>query len=219
MAAKPFTVFDYRHDIRNVMVSPEIRGRFLRMEPGEIGPFHSHDTGHEIFLVLEGVAEFEIEGHTALVGPGQLCIAWANEKHGVRTHGNSAMTLFLAVTPHLDPTHTFWSESGERLPPRYGSWIAAGLADQAAPTAALTDLASRVEAATRDLSTSLASLTDNQQQSFARLTRAESTGDTAALKPAIDAVWPSLLATYEKIHDLEQAWNDLTLRLVTSTTD
>jgi len=213
MVAAPFTVFDYRKDIRNIIVSPEIRGRFLRMEPVEVGPWHSHDVGHEIFLVLDGVAEFEIAGHTQLVGPGQLCIAWAGEKHEVRTHGDQPMTLFLAVTPHLEPTHTFWSRSEEPLPPHYASWTVAGLADQPAPVASLTALATRVVAATRQFSTALDSLTGSQQRSFAALAAAESMGDKAAIKPAIDAVWPDMRATYVRMRELEQAWNDLTLRL------
>ncbi len=211
--AAPFTVFDCRKDIRNIVVSPEIRGRFLRMEPAEVGPWHSHDVGHEIFLVLEGVAEFEIAGHTQLVGPGQLCIAWAGEKHEVRTHGDQPMTLFLAVTPHLEPTHTFWSKSGEPLPPHYASWTVAGLADQPAPVASLTALATRVTAATRQLSTALDSLIGSQERSFATLAAAETNADNAAIKPAIDAIWPDLRATYDRMRELEQTWNDLTLAL------
>ena len=29
----PFAVYDYRKDVRNVIIMPEIRSRFLRMEP------------------------------------------------------------------------------------------------------------------------------------------------------------------------------------------
>ena len=34
----------------------------MRMEAGEVAAPHSHDLGHEVFLVLEGSAEFEIDG-------------------------------------------------------------------------------------------------------------------------------------------------------------
>ena len=30
----PLEIFDYRTDIRNLLVTPHIRSRFLRMEPG-----------------------------------------------------------------------------------------------------------------------------------------------------------------------------------------
>ena len=59
------TVYDYREDVMNVLVTPQIRSRFMRMEPGEGGGAHSHDLGHEVFLVLEGRAEFTIDGETA----------------------------------------------------------------------------------------------------------------------------------------------------------
>jgi len=49
----PIRVYDYQHDITNLEVHPEIRARFLRMEPGPAGGLHSHDLGGEIFLVLD----------------------------------------------------------------------------------------------------------------------------------------------------------------------
>ena len=49
-----FPVYDYRTDVRNVLVTPQIRSRFLKMEPGQSAQLHSHDLGHEIFLILEG---------------------------------------------------------------------------------------------------------------------------------------------------------------------
>ena len=75
----PIDVFDYRTDIRNVFVAPTMRGRFLRHEPGEVGPFHSHDTGDELFLILQGQCEFTIDGERAVLGPGQLCVARAGQ--------------------------------------------------------------------------------------------------------------------------------------------
>ena len=59
-----FAVYDYRTDIRNVLVTPQIRSRFVRMEPGPTPSPHSHDLGHEVFLVLSGRALFEIDGET-----------------------------------------------------------------------------------------------------------------------------------------------------------
>ena len=61
----PFTVYDYRNPdhIRNLLVTPEMRSRILKMEPGQgFNARHSHDLGHEVFVVLQGSAEFEIDG-------------------------------------------------------------------------------------------------------------------------------------------------------------
>ena len=49
----PIEVYDYRRDVRNLVIMPEIRSRFMRMEPGAVSPGHTHDLGQEVFLVLE----------------------------------------------------------------------------------------------------------------------------------------------------------------------
>ena len=114
-----FPVYDYRTDVRNVLVTPQIRSRFLRMEPGQSAQLHSHDLGHEIFLILEGRVEFEIDGETETLGPGQMCVALADQPHKVRVLGDEPMTMYLSVTPHIHPTHTPRTQDGERLPPNF----------------------------------------------------------------------------------------------------
>src|SRR5439155_18397369 len=79
-----------------------------------------HDLGHEVFLVLEGQADIEIAGERAVLGPGQLCMVRATQMHRVRNAGEGPLVLYLSVSPHVEPTHTYWTESGDRLPPRYG---------------------------------------------------------------------------------------------------
>lgn len=209
---KPFEVWDFREDVRNVVVRPEIRGRFLRMEPGEVGPFHSHDLGQEIFVVLEGRAEFEIEGHRRTLGPGQACFARAGELHEVRTVGEEAMTLFLAVTPHLEPTHTFW-EGNRRLPPVYGYWTPAGLAEQESPTASLADLAARHRAAVLATGEALAAQEAALGAEIERLQRDEADGDLVGSKAAIDVMEEGMRRSAERFVALMAAWNDLALRM------
>ena len=65
-------VYDYRSDIANLLVTPQIRCRFLKMAVGQFNAGHTHDLGHEIFLILQGRAEFEIAGERAVLGPGEL---------------------------------------------------------------------------------------------------------------------------------------------------
>src|SRR5918992_1593722 len=104
----PIQVYDYRHDTKNLFVRPEFRCRFLRMEPGDLGPYHSHDVGQEVFLVLDGQCEFEIEGEKAVLGPGRFGGAGPGQPPGGGGVGAEPMTMFLAVMPHLEPTHTLW---------------------------------------------------------------------------------------------------------------
>ncbi len=95
-------VFDFRReeDVRNVLVTPHIRSRFFRLEPGrEAKDFHSHDLGHEIFLILQGRCLFEIDGEEAELGPGQMCIALADQPHRVTVIGDEPVIMYLSVTP------------------------------------------------------------------------------------------------------------------------
>src|ERR1051326_5799820 len=114
-------VWDATRDVKNLFITPEIRSRIMRFEPHQLSSGHTHDLGHEMFLVLEGQAEFTIDGSTAVLGAGQACVARAGQWHEVRAFGDGPMTLYLSVTPHVEPTHTQWDrEGGNQLPYRYG---------------------------------------------------------------------------------------------------
>ena len=122
-----FEVYDYRKDIRNLLVTPQIRARFIRLEVGSLsggdqrGKGHSHDLGHEIFLVLQGKAEFEIEGEVQVLEPGQMCVALVDEIHTVRNVGDEPVIIYLSVTPHIQPTHTSWVDEGTKAPLHFNS--------------------------------------------------------------------------------------------------
>ena len=98
-----YKVYDYRKDIVNMLVTPQIRCRFLKMEVGQFNQGHTHDLGHEIFLILQGQAEFNIDGHKEVLGPGQMCIALTDEWHAVRNVGDDEVIMYLSVTPHIQP--------------------------------------------------------------------------------------------------------------------
>ncbi len=116
-----FPVYDFRNPdhITNMLVTPQIRSRFLRMEPGFTAQGHTHDLGQEIFLILSGRCEFTIDGETEELGPGQMCVALIDQMHQVRVIGDEPMIMYLSVTPHVQPTHTFWDDQGNKLSPRF----------------------------------------------------------------------------------------------------
>lgn len=205
----PFDVYDYRTDVRNVVIMPDIRSRFLRMEPGEVGPRHSHDLGQEVFLILEGECEFEIEGETALLGPGQMCFAAANQMHHVRTIGDQPMTMYLSVTPHIEPTHTFWDEQGEKLSPRYGAATANERAARTSPTPALAELTARHVAAAQALAAAAKGNVAAQETGAAALEQALASGDMVAAKAAVDGMWKTMLETYRAVQNLGAVWNEI----------
>ena len=203
----PFDVYDYRSDVRNVVIMPDIRSRFLRMEPGEVGPRHSHDLGQEVFLILDGECEFEIEGETAILGPGQMCFAAANQMHQVRTIGDKPMTMYLSVTPHIEPTHTFWDEQGEKLPPRYGAATAHERAASSVPVPPVSEVAARHIEAAKALAVAAAENAAAHELEAAALEQALASGDTAAAKASVDRMWHTMLETYLSVQVLGETWN------------
>lgn len=206
----PYEIFDYRRDIKNLFITPPIRGRFLRMEPGEVHARHSHDLGHELFLILDGQCRMEIDGHVAVLGPGQACVAYAGQMHQASNAGPGPMTMYLSVTPHIEPTHTHYdAETGEQLPPRYNPPTAFDKADTLAdiPTA---DLADRYRAAARDLADTARAAADRAVAAAAALAAAGD--DAVALKAAMDDAWGGVRATFEVVERLGAAWNDLAPR-------
>ena len=205
----PIDVYDYRVDVRNVVVRPEIRARFLRLEPGEIASRHSHDLGQEVFLVLEGQCEFEIEGERAVLGPGQMCFARVDQLHHVRTVGDQPMTMYLSVTPHLEPTHTWWDEQGNKLPPRYGVAAAQERAASAEPTALVAQLVVQHLAAARALAEAAASNARTQEAAAAALQEAITAGDAVAAKLSVDSMWGGIHETFLRVQAFAVAWNTL----------
>lgn len=205
-------VFDFRKDVRNFVVTPEIRGRFLRMEPGEVATRHSHDLGHEMFLVLDGACEFEIDGERAVLEPGQACFARRDQMHQVRVVGDQPMTMYLSVTPHVEPTHTFWtadpSEGGRKERPRYGGWKNPAR-DQLPEAGNPAPLADQYLTAVRALGDIAASSTSAQERHVQALQRALDARDAESARRAVDVLWSDLFPLLRAVSDLEEAWNAL----------
>ena len=206
-----FPVYDYRTDVRNVLVTPQIRSRFLRMEPGQTAQLHSHDLGHEIFLILEGRVEFEIDGETEELGPGQMCVALVDQPHKVKVLGDEPMTMYLSVTPHIHPTHTPRTTNGERLPHNF------------APPSAYDvepDMEVSVsELVTRQMKTAqqLAELTQKcaiiQEEMGEQLKSAVADKDEAGAIAARQAMWDAIYPVYKAVSELGDVWNELAPRM------
>jgi quercetin dioxygenase-like cupin family protein len=205
----PIEVYDYRTDVRNVVIMPEIRSRFLRMEPGEVGGRHSHDLGQEVFLILDGQCEFEIDGEYATLGPGQMCFAKANQMHHVRVVGDQPMTMYLSVTPHIEPTHTSWDDQGNRLPPRYGGATANERADNPPSQEPVPDLIERHLAATKSLAAAATEAAKAQESGATALAAALAAGDKAAAKAATDAMSEKIIKAFAAIQELGATWNEI----------
>lgn len=211
----PFTVYDYRTDITNVLVTPEIRARFMVLDVGEqTGRGHSHDLGHEVFLVLQGQAEFEIDGDRQVVGPGQMCVALVDQAHTVRNVGDEPVIMYLSVTPHIQPTHTGWTDAGTKEPPRFQPGRTYDLPpDPHTPTEMLLD--EHLDAA-EALDEATEAACDVQREQAAAFRQALAAGDKAATLRARDAMWEALYPMFRQMYALAGAWNALTYRTAES---
>jgi quercetin dioxygenase-like cupin family protein len=198
-------VFDARTDVRNVFITPEIRARIMRFDAGQASEGHTHDVAHEMFLVLEGHAEFTIAGQSAVLGPGQGCVARAGEWHELKAVGDQPMTMYLSVTPHVEPTHTMWDhEGGSRQPYRYGNSTGATtsrssgvlIQDHLDASQALADAAQQYLTA--------------QRESATRLQTALSSGDQAAVQTSVEDMTAALQSVLARLRESELVWNELT---------
>jgi quercetin dioxygenase-like cupin family protein len=203
-------VFDSRTDIRNLFITPEIRSRIMRFQPGEVSHGHTHDLGHEMFVVLAGQAEFTIAGESGIVGPGQICVARAGEWHEIRTLPDEPMTLYLSVTPHIEPTHTQWDrEGGTQLPYRYGGSTRTERQADTSPRAAASVLVDRHVHASTALANAASANAAAQEKAATALREALQSGDLAAVHAALDTMWRSMREMYARLRQLELAWNEL----------
>ncbi len=207
-----FDVFDYRTVDRNVLVTPEIRARLYHMKPGQVDRRHSHDLGHEVFLILEGEAEFTINGETRVLGPGQMCVALADEIHQVRNLLPDRETvMYLSVSPHIQPTHTGRNDDDSPQPPLF------------APNAnyhAETDLnvpmdlllERHLEAAQVAAEAAQANLERHRAMVHA-LRQARSADDLEAAATARNAMWETLYTLFKAMYALGSTWNEVAPRM------
>jgi mannose-6-phosphate isomerase-like protein (cupin superfamily) len=195
-------VYDYRADLTNLVVQPEIRSRFRRVERGPVPEVHSHDLGGETFVVMEGQIEFTVADESVVCQQGQAIFVPPRTTHAVRAVGERTGVIYLSVSPHVEPTHTFYGPDHQRLPPRYGVWRVAGGGDPLAVSSPAALLESY-----RAASHTLAELA---RASLDRASTAD--GSAEPVKATVDAMWDGLRPLLEQVTVLERAWNALAQR-------
>jgi len=193
-------VHDYRLDLTNICVQPQIRSRFRRVELGPVPPVHSHDLGGETFLVMEGRIEFTVADERVVCERGQSIFVPPRTTHAVRAVGDQPGVIYLSVSPHVEPTHTQYDADGQTLPPKYGVWRAAGGGEPRSelPTSTLLE---RYKAAAQ----SLAKLA---QVNAATVNTATTSED---IKKTVDQLWEGLKPVLLQVEALEREWNELAL--------
>ena len=197
--------FDYRRDLRNVFVSPELRCRFMRIEADQTTGSHTHDLGHEVFMVMEGRIEFDFAGERAVLGPGQMCVVKRDVPHTLTALDGKPAVIYLSVTPHVEPTHTSWDEQGNKRPPRYGV-VKEGWTEGEPPVADHL-------AAVRALAEAAAAQAARAEAASSALSRALEHGDRSAARAAVDAMWTQLCQTHLRLVEVDELWNQLAPRV------
>jgi quercetin dioxygenase-like cupin family protein len=201
-------VWDATYDVKNLFITPEIRSRIMRFEPHQLSSGHTHDVGHEMFLVLEGQAEFTIDGNSAVLGPRQACVARAGQWHEVRAVGDGPMTLYLSVTPHVEPTHTQWDyHGGNQLPYRYGG--ATRTERETESGQPVDKLLDEHLAACGDLAEAAWANLSAQRAAANQLRVALAASDPTAAHAAVDAMWSAYRTMYASLQASLWTWNAL----------
>ena len=205
-------VYDYRTVNRNVLITPEIRARLYHMKPGQVDGRHSHDLGHEIFIILEGLAEFNINGIKKELGPGQMCVAKADEVHQVRNLLQDQPTImYLSVTPHVQPTHTGRSLTDEKAPPHFNPNANYHVdQDMSKPIADL--LAAQVQAAEEIFEAAQKHLAAQKTRSDDAL-KAIAAGDRNAAVVARNAMWDAVYSLHKQLYAFDEIWNETAPRI------
>ena len=208
-----FEIFDFRREehIKNLLVTPHIRSRFLRMQPGAVADLHSHDLGHEIFLILQGRCIFHIAGSEQELCAGQLCVALADEIHQVRAIGHEPMVMYLSVTPHIQPTHTGRDPDGTRHPTRFQPSSSYDVeTDTDTP---IDELIDNFTAAATDLAQAASDQATVQEERSGQLKAALAAGDQAQATELREAMWQDVYQSFTRAYALADLWNDLTPRV------
>jgi quercetin dioxygenase-like cupin family protein len=208
----PFEVYDFRTVNRNVLVTPEIRARLYHMQPGQVDRRHSHDLGHEIFLILEGEAEFNINGDKQVLGPGQMCVARVDEIHQVRNMLSDKPTImYLSVTPHVQPTHTGRTDDDAKMPPQFSPNTNYNVEqDMGVP---MRDLVGRLQAAADDVAAAAEANVAAQAAQGQALLDALAAGDGAGATAARDAMWELVYTLHKQLYAFDDIWNEAAPRM------
>lgn len=208
-----FEVYDYRTTNRNVLITPEIRARLYHMKPSQADRRHSHDLGHEIFLILDGLAEFTINGETKVLGPGQMCIALADEIHQVRNLlPDKETVMYLSVTPHVHPTHTGRNDDDSKQPPQFNANANYHAEDDL--SVSVETLLEQFVGAAQKVADAAQTAAQAQAVLARQLKTARAVGDKEAATAARNAMWDEVYRLHKALYAADQVWNAFSPRAV-----
>jgi hypothetical protein len=117
---------------------------------------------------------------------------------------------YLSVTPHIQPTHTHWTEEGASAAPRFQPSTNYDVPPDR--DTATGELLEQHLAAMERLAQTTQIARGAQRAQAEAFQRALEAGDTPAALQARDAMWEALFPLFAQVYELADAWNDLTYR-------
>jgi mannose-6-phosphate isomerase-like protein (cupin superfamily) len=83
------------------------------LEPGQATERHYHAATEELYFVLEGRGELEVEGDRQPLGPGEAVLIPPGARHEIRNAGEGTLRFLCCCAPPYRHEDTFFDE-----PPR-----------------------------------------------------------------------------------------------------
>jgi mannose-6-phosphate isomerase-like protein (cupin superfamily) len=86
------------------------------LEPDEATERHHHRLSEEIYFVVKGSGQLEVDGETQLVRPGDAVLIPPGAWHSLENTGTSELRILCCCTPPYSHEDTFFSEEGVTTP-------------------------------------------------------------------------------------------------------
>ncbi|MCZ6678801.1 MAG: hypothetical protein O7E52_16325, partial [Candidatus Poribacteria bacterium] len=128
----------------------------------------------------------------------------------VRVIGDEPVYMYLSVTPHIQPTHTFYSEDGERLPPHFRP--SSDYNTETDSTTPVDELIDHHVDTAHAVAAAAQTSAQIQQEMAGALKQALAEGDEKAASDVRNVMWESLKATFKQVNELAEEWNTLAPR-------
>jgi len=131
-----------------------------------------------------------------------MCVALVDELHSLRVVGDEPMTMYLSVTPHIQPTHTMWSADGNRMPHGFTRSSADDMeTDTSMP---LPELMQQLVEATRSVSDAAGGALAREKSTMIQ--------EVAAAAEARGEIWDGLVEVFRRSAELAELWNEIAPR-------
>ena len=78
------------------------------LEPDEVTQRHYHRVAEEIYFVLKGSGQLEVDGESRIVRPGEAILIPAGAWHTLENNGNSELRILCSCAPPYSHDDTFF---------------------------------------------------------------------------------------------------------------